>query len=282
MDAAFKEAITGKTERFFSLLTVASGLPGTRANLPLAMAFATECVNAGKASDKLVERMATYSADEAPGDSPLEFLPLCGVLALGARAAKEPARRKRTIAALHELSDDLRFRVRDAVPMALARIGAEMGDALVHEVASWTDGFFQATAVLLALSDTQWLSRIEDVEAALSRLDEAYALARDAPRSAARWPGRKALVEAIGTAPAFVAARFGMPVFDRMIAWSKVEQPELRQAIEKNLHVRAIASRYPNDVARVMYALDASAPVPRDPTILVQGMRGRGKKAKRR
>jgi hypothetical protein len=136
--------------------------------------------------------------------------------------------------------------------------------------------------VLTALADPAWTNAIDDASEALDRLDEAFALARDAPRSAARWPGRKALVDALGAAPAALASRFGVAVFDRLVAWSKVEQPELREAIENNLKGTKLVGRYADEIARVRAALTASTKAPRDPTRLIQGMRGRGKKRDRR
>lgn len=280
--SALDEAIAGKPERLYRELALASGLPGTRANLTVANAFATECAARGKTADRLLFELATLSPEIAPGATEHEFLPLCAILALGARAALEAKIRPRALATLHDAAEDVRFRVRDAVPPALARIGEKMGDALVHELAAWTDGYFQAAAALLALADAKWLPAISDRDAVLDRLDEAYRLARDAPRSAARYPGRKALVDALGVAPAAIAARFGVPMFDRLASWAATEAPELRAAIEATLRSNKLAGRYAPEIARVRAALDASVPPPRDPTILVHGTRGRGKKRSRR
>lgn len=282
LTAAFEEALAGKPERLFVQLGNVSGLPGTRANVAVAQAFANECVARGKAADELAFDMATLHADVAPGASPREFLPMCGVLAIGGRAAVDPSLRKKTIAVLHEAAEDLRFRVREAVPLALAKIGGAMGDALVRDVASWMDGFFQATAVLLALAHPAWLPSIDRADEVIARLDEAYELAKKAPRAAARYPGRKALVEALAVAPSAVAARFGVPVFDALARWSSTEMPELRDAIAANLRAGNLASRYAAEIERVRAALDASVPPPRDPTLIVKGMRGRGKKRGRR
>ena len=283
--AAFKDALAGRPERLYVQLGIQGGLPGTRVNTILAEAFATECVLSGKAADRLALQMAQLSAEEAPGASAQEFLPLCGVLAVGLRAASQPkdaALHKRAMTVLHTASDDFRFRVRQVVPIALGRMGAGIGDPLVHELGSWTDGFFQATAVLLAMAQPNFLPKIDDADAALARLDEAYALARHAPRSAARYPGFKALVDALSIAPAALATRFGVAVFDHLVTWSNTEMPELRGAIEKAIQSGTLASRYMPDIKRVRAALAASLPPPRDPTLAVKGMRGRGKKRGRR
>jgi len=282
--AAFDDALKGRPERLFVQLGIQSGLPGTRMNTVLAHAFASECVGRGKATDKLIHAM-TQLPETAPGQSEREFLVVCGVLAVAARATSEPkdlAMRKKAIAVLHDSAEDVRFRVREIVPIALAKLGAVMGDTLVHELASWMDGFFHASAALLAMAQPNFLPVIDDVDAALTRLDEAYALARNAARSTSRYPGRKALVDALGIAPAAFASRFGVPVFDHLVTWSNTEMPELRGAIEATLKNDKLTSRYALELKRVRAALAASVPPPRDPTLAVKGMRGRGKKRSQR
>jgi hypothetical protein len=71
-------------------------------------------------------------------------------------------------------------------------------------------------------------------------------------------------------------------VFDHLVTWSNTEDPELRGAIETVLADKKLGSRYALELKRVRAALDASIPPPRDPTLAVKGMRGRGKKRSRR
>ncbi|MBX3191992.1 MAG: hypothetical protein KF819_33685 [Labilithrix sp.] len=282
LTTAFAEALAGKPDRLYVQLGIVSGLPGTRMNLVVAQQVAHDCVANGARADRLAFAMAQLSPEAAPGASEREFLPVCGVLAIGWRAAAEPSLRKKVLPILHDAAEDLRFRVREAVPLALAKIGGAMGDALVVEVAGWMDGFFQAAAVLLAMASPAWLPALDDAALVVARLDEAYRLARDAPRSASRYPGHKALVDALSLAPGVLATRFGVPVFDRLVAWSDTEMPELRGAIEANIASKKLAGRYAADIVRVRAALDASVPPPRDPTLIVHGMRSRGKKRSRR
>ncbi len=264
--------------KLWKALAIASGLPGTRMNVTLANAFATEAAAHGAAADSLLTEMATLDADEAPGATDLEFLPVCGVLGLGLRAALEPKQRPKVLGVLHDASEDLRFRVREIVPFALARIGERAGDALVLEVAPWMDGFFQAAAVLVAMSRPSWLDAMNDAGPVIERLDEAYGLAKNATRSASRYPGHKALVEALGVAPAALAGRFGVPVFDMLERWAVTTIPELREAIASNLRGPKLAGRHAADIERVRAAVAKNTAPPRDPSIIVHGTRGRGKK----
>lgn len=278
---ALDEAILGDARSLYELLARVSGLPGPRANMALVAAFASECAARGARADAMVIKMATLHVDTAPGASKYEILPMCGVAALGARAATD-ATALRALSTLHECAEDMRYRVRDCVAQALSRIGEQRGDALVHDLAGWMDGFHHASAVLEALCDKAWLAKIESPDAVLLRLDEAFLLARNATRASERYPGYKALVDALSIAPGAAAARFGVVVFDLLVKWSTVKEPMLREAIEKNLGGTKLAGRFADDIARVRAALDASAPIRRDPTTYVGPTRGRGRKASRR
>jgi hypothetical protein len=277
---ALEAALKGSPRSLYDLLARASGLPGARANMGIVQAFAEECALRGASTDRLVVTMATLDADSAPGGTELEILPMCGVAALGARAARDEGVLDRALLTLHDAADDLRFRVRECVPVALARIGGAMGDALVERVRGWMDGYFHAAAVLLALADTNWLSRLSRPDTVLDRLEEAFALAANAERSAARYPGYKALVDALSSVPASVAARFGVPVFDRMVVWSASQNPTLRDAVEANLAGSRLQGRFAPEIARVRAELARTAPVRRDADRVVRGTRGRGRRGR--
>jgi hypothetical protein len=148
---------------------------------------------------------------------------------------------------------------------ALARIGSVTGERLVADVASWMDGYYHAAAVLFALGNDVWLTQLHAAEPVVARLDDAFVLARDAPRAAARYPGRKALVDALGSVPPLIASRFGVPIFDMLARWAKVADPELRAVVLGHLASRKLASRHGRELERVRQALIASEPPVRNP-----------------
>lgn len=277
-----EEAISsGNTRSLYAWLCKNSHLPGTTPNFTIARAFADTCIMHAHRGEKLAVAMATLDADAAPGASDLEFLPVCGVLAVGAYGALHAKSRRDMLDVLHDRADDLRFRVRDAVVEALAKMGAASEDALALEVATWMDGYFHAAAVLRALAHESWLPNLHDPTVVAMRFDEAFELAKRSPRAAARYPGRKALVDALGTATGSIANRFGVPIFDLLEKWTAVEDPELRETIARAAQSKAISSRYRSEIERVRDALAASAPSVRDPRSIVGPTRGRGKKRNR-
>jgi hypothetical protein len=175
---------------------------------------------------------------------------------------------------LHAHADDLRFRVREGVVEGLARIGGSAGEALAGEVNPWIDGYFHAAAVVRALGREQWLTSLRDPGEALRLLDQAFHLALDAPRSAARYPGHKALLEALDEAPRRLAVRFGVPVFDLLEQWARVKDPVLRALVERiaqdegkgdKANAAKLAGRFRAELERVRKALAATEPAPRNP-----------------
>jgi hypothetical protein len=265
LNRALDEALAGRRAPLYALLERGSRLPGPTANDALADAFALACRARHPKADALAFAMARLSADEAPGAGPREFLPVCGLAAIAARAASEVALRPAVLTELHAHADDSRFRVRDAVVSALVRLGATAGDALVAELSPWMDGYFHAAAVVTALSRETWLGQLQDAAAVLQRLDEAWQTAVDAPRAAARYPGRKALVDALARTPVALAVRFGAPVFDALERWGRVKDPEMRELVSAILGDKRLATRFASDVQRVRAVLDETAPPVRNP-----------------
>lgn len=276
------EAIGGRTAALFDLLARGSRLPGPRPNDALLDAFAQACRGRGAPADGIALALARLTVDEAPGATALEFLPMCGVAAIGARAAGDRKHRERLVAELHAHADDLRFRVRGAVVGALGQVGGAAGDEVVALTARWMDGYFHAAAVLEALGREPWLSRVEDGSGAIRRLDEAFDLARCSPRAASRYPGRKALIEALAVAPIALAIRFGPPVFDALVRWTATDDPELRTVLSAILADARLASRFGPDVRRVRASLEATRPPPRNPDHDVGSTRDRSRRRRER
>jgi hypothetical protein len=130
-----------KTERYRStlkeldewepFLLQESGLPGPRGNLELARVVA----DAG--DEAQFARWRTWDAAHAPTNDPHEFLAFCGVLGLGRLLAEG---QRDVLPALRRHAADPRWRIREAVAMALQRLGRCDMDALLHEMADWSRG----------------------------------------------------------------------------------------------------------------------------------------------
>src|SRR5262245_18508366 len=138
--------MAGDAGPLYAILERASRLPGTKPNIEYAKTFAASL---GPDAESLAVSLATIDADYARGGTAAEFIPMCGVLAVGdlARAEADDRKRAHLLAVLHDAAEDLRFRVREMVPLALVRIG-ERHASLVGDLEPWMDGYFHAAAVL--------------------------------------------------------------------------------------------------------------------------------------
>ena len=114
-----------------SHLLAESGLPGPRGNLELAQAVADE------GNVDIYLRYLTYSAEIAPVNSPYEFLAFCGIVGLGRLAAEGDFKHLPTLRAC---ASDSRWRAREAVAMAMQRLGDAKMNAMVAEVEQWSHG----------------------------------------------------------------------------------------------------------------------------------------------
>jgi hypothetical protein len=275
-------AVSGSPRPLYDRLTRGSGLPGVTGNLELANTFGEVCVSRGPKVDKFIIQLALLDADSAPGGTELEFLPMCGVVAVGARAVvAEPKAGPTLLGALHDAAEDLRWRVRALVPVALAGVGASQGVGLLDDLGHWLEGYFHGAAVLLALADQRWLTTIQEKDAArvVATANASFELLRGSSRSASRYPGFKALVDAVSTVPAELAMRFAPAMFECMTEWAaETKDPAIRDLVSKNLENPRLKARHAESVSAVRRALEASAPARRDPRSYVGPTRGRGKK----
>ncbi|WEO77459.1 HEAT repeat domain-containing protein [Cryobacterium sp. SO2] len=115
--AALSDLCAGSPDAVPAYLGAHSGLPGPRANLPLADAFAATAPVA------LIWSLA---------ESPDEFLAFCGTEGLG-RLVLDPAERTSALAALRRAAGDERWRVREGAARALQLVG-DVDPALLHRV----------------------------------------------------------------------------------------------------------------------------------------------------
>jgi hypothetical protein len=271
LDEALSRAFAGDTAALYALLCRGSGLPGERLNLPLARAFADACASPER-GPALAKKMASLSADEAPGSTALEMLPVCGVLAAGACAVRQPQARPAMLQVLHDACDDLRFRVRDAVPLALAELAKREGNALLGDLEPFMEGYFHAAAVLAMLATTPELNDGEQVSALLAKT---LVLIDRSPRAAERWPGYKALLVALEQSIAPLALRVGTPVLD-VVAGFRTEDPHLRALLVRALEDKRLRARLGAERDRAERSLTAQDKGPRDPRSLPRPTRRRG------
>jgi hypothetical protein len=108
-----------------------SGLPGPRGNLELAQAAAEE----GHPAQFAAWRSLT--PEQAPVNSPQEFLVFCGVLGLGWQLA---AGDTQALAELRSFANDPRWRTREAVAQAVQQAALTQPELVLAEMHAWAVG----------------------------------------------------------------------------------------------------------------------------------------------
>ena len=153
----------GELEEWEPFLLEHSGLPGPRGNLELAAAVADE------ADEGTLRRWAALAPTDAPFGSAEEFLPVCGVIGLGRLLAEGD---RSVLAELRRHASDPRWRIREAVAIALQRFGDADLPALLEEMHGWAAGTaLERRAAVAALCEPRLLRRADDARAVLTLLD---------------------------------------------------------------------------------------------------------------
>ena len=222
-------------------LVAHSGLPGPRANLELIDAAGDVLSRA----DAL--RLAALSPEAAPAQTAREFLPCCGLAAVGRLVA---AGDRSLVPVLRAAASDPRWRVREAVAIGLQRWGDADVLAMAAEVASWVDGkAFEARAAVAAICEPRLLRTVPAVEAAVRVLDGAtrVLVAIAAPRGE---PGRVlGLALGYGWSVAVAASPpAALPAFER---WAASDDADVRRLVRLNLSKARFAKAAPEAVGRL-------------------------------
>ena len=157
-------------EDWDAFLLKESGLPGPRGNLELAQVVADE------GNQQLFERYLAYDADQAPTNSPYEFLAFCGVVGLGRLLAEG---KTKMLTTLRLCASDRRWRMREAVAMALQRLGDVDMSRLIQAMRTWSTGTpLEQRAAAAALCEPRLLGQPKHARAVLRILDKITASLR--------------------------------------------------------------------------------------------------------
>jgi len=158
----YKEALKG-LKNWDDYLLKESGLPGPRGNIELGKVVAVE------GNEALFRHYLEYTPDEAPVNSPYEFLAFCGVLGMGRLLAEG---RNDAIEIIKEHASDPRWRIREGVAMALQMLGIADMERLLDEMRKWSRGnALEKRAAAAALCEPVLLKDPDNVVQVIHILD---------------------------------------------------------------------------------------------------------------
>ncbi len=140
---------TNDDKKLTDYLLSNSNLPGRRANLELAKAFTIVIKENWNNNEKslwdLITSLITITPSQAPTNNPQEFLPFCATWSLGTIGAISEIHYKDALYHLKALSNDSRWRIREAVAKGIYETTAVKSVGTLKEIETW-------------ISKDQWLS----------------------------------------------------------------------------------------------------------------------------
>jgi hypothetical protein len=209
-----------------------SNLPGPRGNLELVQAVADE------GDEALFRRLIAWGPDRAPENTPEGFLPVCGVVGFGRLVADG---RIELVPELRAFAEDPRWRVREAVAMALQRWGTADMRGLLTEMRRWAGGSrLEQRGAAAGLCEPALLTRPSHVRSVLAILDR---ITRSVVGAADRREDPfRVLRRALGYCWSVAVAALPEEGTARLDAWMTSEDPDVRWIMRENLKKRRLVA----------------------------------------
>jgi len=236
-----------------------SGLPGRRANVELAAAFADVVERAG-ADDGLwatLKEWASLDYDNAPTNSKREILPFCAVQAMGALyCASDDETRDEVFTALRAAARSERWRTREAAAFGLQRIGERDFGLLREIVSTWLErsSRLERRMILAALAHPPVLEGPGGAlaaEFALEVAGEVLAGVRKLTKAGRSDEEFRALSKGLGYAISVFVAAAPEEGFRFLRKWAEADDIDVKKIVAANIRKSRLARRFPEECAEV-------------------------------
>lgn len=244
---------TGNDKKVREYLASNSNLPGPRGNLELAYAFAESAEEFSlHEPDKLwalALRLASVSAQEAPVNSPSEFLPFCGVVAAGAIGSVHRKYFQEAAILLKKMANDVRWRTREGVAMGIQKLIAQQRELALKELDSWIAGseWLIMRAVAGGVAEPALLEDETTAKAALAMHKKIFAhLLASKERKTDAF---KTLRQALGYSLSVVVCSAPKEGFQYMRQLAASRDGDILWAVKENLKKNRLIKKFPNEVA---------------------------------
>jgi len=235
-------SVLRKLDHWDTYLLRESGLPGPRANLELAQAVAEE------GRRELFQRYLAFDAQDAPAGTPHEFLAFCGTVGLGQLLVEGDMQ---ALAILRRLAGDSRWRIREAVTIALQRWGERSMSSLINTMEEWSLGTpLESRAAAAALCEPRLLTNPDHARRVLGILNAiTVSLSDIADR---KEEGYLALRKALGYCWSVAVAACPGEGKAYMTRWFSSTDPSIRWIMKENLKKNRLARMDPEWVDKWM------------------------------
>ena len=212
------------------LLRSGSGLPGPRANLELLQA-------AADVGDERSFREWIAAASRA--DPTDEFLVMCGIVGMGRLIAEG---RGALLEELRAYAVDPRWRVREAVAIALQRVGDHDLDALFRAIRPWVIGRpYLQRAAAAAVCEPRLLKSAAVGRRALALLEQIMTAIVRIPYSERRSDEFRTLRQALGYCWSVAVVADPVDGKRALERWARSADPDVRWIVRENLRKRRLS-----------------------------------------
>ncbi len=246
---------TGDEEKIIVYLVSNSNLPGRRANLELAKAFA-EVVEDFFEKDpdrlwNLCLKLIEFSPDEAPVNNPMEFLPFCGACAIGSIGSVSSVFFPKTLSCLKKLSNDPRWRIRESVAMGIQRLMEKQSQRTLKELEGWIlkGNWLEMRAVAAGVAEPALLRNKETARLALElhkKIFDQIITAQD--RKSKEF---KMLKKGLGYSLSVVICAIPKEGFEYMYQLIDPREKDTLWIIKENLKKNRLIKNFPDEVASI-------------------------------
>jgi hypothetical protein len=251
---------TGDEEKIMEYLISNSNLPGPRGNLELANAFAEvaedHSIRNPQKIWELASRLTDVSPNEAPVNDPKEFLPFCGVVAIGAIGSAHTTYYLKAITFLKKQANDPRWRTREAVAMGIQKLIAKQSENTLKELENWIEKneWLAMRAVVAGVAEPALLRDEQTARGALEshkRIFTQILAARE--RKSDEF---KTLRQALGYSLSVIICPVPQEGFEYMRQLIDSRDADILWIIKENLKKNRLIKNFPNEVAAIRRSLN--------------------------
>jgi len=253
--------IKGSFSELEDFLIFNSNLPGPRANLELAYAFA-DCLRDIQHIDdilwKTLNGWAKITAEDISSDSPKEFIPFCAVQALGGIFSFVDSKKKEKISELLQAAaNDLRWRVREAVAIGLQWIEEEDFRVAESIFSKWIDdaSLLERRAIIAALAHPPVLNDKDNVLFCLKITEIILADLANLDREVRKTEGFRVLRKGLEYAISVFVAKVPNEGFEFMKMWAQKNDDDIKKIIKSNLGKSRLTKKFDKQVYEVLIVL---------------------------
>jgi hypothetical protein len=163
-------AVLAQTTDWDALLKSESGLPGPRGNLELAEAVYEE-IFLHPDPRMRIDHFLSFSPDVAPENTPEVYLAFCGVVSLAGFLSRRQ-NPEQVMQQLRRYANDPRWRIREAVAIALQYYGDTDMPGMLQAVRPWAEGTpYEKRAAAAAICEPRLLKDPDCAQGVLEILD---------------------------------------------------------------------------------------------------------------